>query len=117
LGVRLCDTASGNILGDHAVAVTGFKLADTPAAPLTASGFRLRAARMLKIYAHDDQVGPFARMEFDGEQIEVELGDGSGPVPVQTLSTSWRNKSGTTHEVRAAPLIVLVPLYHKIRIP
>jgi len=117
LGVRLLDTASSEILGDHAVAVTGFKLAEEPADPPIASGVRLRAARMLKIYAHDDQVGPFARMEFDGKKIEVELGDGRGPVPVQTLSTSWRNKSGTTHEVRAAPLIVLVPLYHKIRIP
>jgi hypothetical protein len=117
LGVRLCDTATTEIMGDHAVAVTGYKLADTPAAPLTTSGFRLRAARIRKIYAHDDQVGPFARMEFDGKQIEVELGDGRGPVPVETLSTSWRNDSGTIDQVRAAPLIVLVPLYHKIRIP
>jgi hypothetical protein len=117
LGVRLCDTASGEIMGDHAVAVTGFKLADAPAEPLTGSGFRLLAARIQKIYAHDDQVGPFARMEFDGHRIEVELGDGRGPVPVETLSTSWRNGSGTIDQVRAAPLIVLVPLYHKIRIP
>jgi hypothetical protein len=117
LGVLLCDTATTVVMGEHAVAVTGFKLSGTPAAPLTESGFRLRAARMQKIYAHDDQVGPFARMEFDGKQIEVNLGDGRGPAPVQTLSTSWRNDSGTTTDVRAAPLIVLVPLYHKIRIP
>ena len=117
LGVRLCDTATTAIMGDHAVAVTGYKLADVPAEPLTPSGFRLRAARMQKIYAHDDQVGPFARMEFDGTQIEVELADGRGAVPVETLSTSWRNDSGTINQVRAAPLIVLVPLYHKIRIP
>lgn len=117
LGVRLCDTATPESMGEHAVAVTGYKLADTPAAPLTSTGFRLRAARIQKFYAHDDQVGPFARMEFDGKQIEVDLGDGRGAVQVETLSTSWRTRSGLIDQVRAAPLIALIPLYHKIRIP
>ncbi len=117
LGVRLFDTASGTIMGEHAVAVTGFKLSDRPAEPLTNSGFRLRAARIQKIYVHDDQVGPFARMEFDDQALELKLGDNRGPVPASTLSTSWRNASGTINQVRAAPLILLVPLYHKVRIP
>lgn len=120
LGVRLCDTSlptGDNIVGDHAIAVAGFGISEQPAAPVTSSGFRHRAARIEKIYAHDDQVGPFARMEFDGKIVTVELDDGKGQVAAHSLSTSWRASDGTTHAIRAVPLILLIPLYHKIRIP
>jgi hypothetical protein len=120
LGLRLCNTAAppdDNIIGDHAIAVTGFRLADQPAAPVTRSGFRHRAVRIEKIYAHDDQVGPFARMAFDGKTVEVELDDGRGAVTASSLSTSWRAADGSTDKIRAVPIILLIPLYHKIRIP
>jgi len=34
-----------------------------------------------------------------------------------SLSTSWKSSAGTLTNVRAVPEVVLVPLYHKIRIP
>jgi hypothetical protein len=121
LGVRLCNTTTppgdDNIVGDHAIAVAGFSLSEQPAPSVTSSGFRHRAARIDKIYAHDDQVGPFARMEFDGKIVTVELDDGKGQLAAHSLSTSWRAADGSTNAIRAVPIILLIPLYHKIRIP
>jgi hypothetical protein len=56
---------------------------------------------MDKVYAHDDQIGPFARMAF---------------IQGTTFTTSWQN-AGHTCELRAAATAVMVPLYHKVRIP
>jgi hypothetical protein len=70
------------------------------------------ASRIDKLYAHDDQVGPFARMELDLTVGQAAMLDAKAtPVPM-TLRTSWRHGN-----VRAVPYYVLVPLYHKIRIP
>ena len=88
--------------GIHSVAVTGFSLGLTDPQPLVSTGLLLRASRIDKLYVHDDQIGPFARMEF-------ENGD---------LTTSWRSETtGTIGDTLATPLDLLVPLYHKIRIP
>lgn len=62
------------------------------------TGLQLRSSRIDKLYAHDDQIGPFARMTFNA----------SG-----ALDTSW----GGQGRVEGRPDIVLIPLYHKIRIP
>jgi hypothetical protein len=116
LGVRLRDTApNAKPADDHAIAVTGYKLTEAPADPLPESAFRLRATRIEKIYVHDDQVGPFARMTFDDARVNVEL-DGKH-ADLQSLSTSWRSADGSYDKVRAVPLLALIPLYHKIRIP
>ena len=55
---------------------------------------------MDKIYAHDDQIGPFARMQFVGGA---------------SFSTSWLNDTGQGL-LNAQAVLMLVPLYHKIRI-
>lgn len=105
-----------SILGGHAIALTGFSLGEEHATGYGETGFLLRAARIDKIYGHDDQVGPFARMVW--EKIKV-------PVPTEKaieksdqkfktlefLHTSW---AGCVH---AVPKFVVLPLYHKIRIP
>jgi len=106
--------ASPQFLGKHAVAVTGYGLAATPASP-TSSGFASQACCIDRIYAHDDQVGPFARMVLDGTTVPV-LSNGQ-PCNLLSLSTSWKNAAGTLDKVRAIPETILVPLYHKIRIP
>jgi hypothetical protein len=81
--------------GRHAVAMTGYSL-DMKGEPVPGeNGFLLRANRIDRIYAHDDQVGPFARMEWNGD----------------VLKTSW----GSAYIV--TPDVLLFPLYHKIRIP
>lgn len=86
--------------GGHAVAVTGYSLGYKDPVP-EKNGFLLRANRIDRIYAHDDQVGPFARMiwrwrDEDGKHI---------------LETSWDSEYVVT------PRFLLFPLYHKIRIP
>ncbi len=96
--------------GRHAVAVAGFRLGRRRAQPDPETGFLLRASRMTKIYAHDDQVGPFARMELDAVQVKTRRN-----IEQSSLSTSWIGHN--REDVRAVPDIILVPLYHKIRIP
>lgn len=102
LTIDLVDVLNGHeqSMGGHAVAVTGFSLGKVNPEPFGQSGFLLRASRIDKIYAHDDQVGPFARMAH---------AQSTGPY----LETSWQGH-GT---VEARPIFLLLPLYHKIRIP
>jgi len=113
LGIDLYekDGAGFRFDGKHAVAVTGFHLRPQKALPHGDTGFLLRASRVDKIYAHDDQVGPFARMVFDGIAVK------KGKQDLMSLSTSWGQQSGNVGQVRAVPTLMLVPLYHKIRIP
>jgi hypothetical protein len=90
-------------IGYHAAAVTGYSL--PPSAPATdfANAFQAIGDRIDKLYVHDDQVGPHARMSF------VETGS------AWHLSTSWGLGSHTN--VHAIPVAILLPLYQKIRIP
>lgn len=115
LGVDLVEqTASDRYkpMGKHALAIVGYNLGGSPTA-LSASGLILRSSRMDKIYVHDDQIGPFARMALDGRKITVESTKGELR-DATSLSTSWPGTSAG--EVRAVPDILLVPLYHKVRI-
>ena len=119
MGVGLYDLTrpeGDQLVGHHAVAVSGYNLTELDASQLRSPGFRLRAARINKIYAHDDQIGPFARMGFDGQCVNFLDAKGA-PDPAPTLSTSWPARDGSAARVRALPTILLVPLYHKIRIP
>lgn len=89
-------------MGAHAVTITGFSLGRTNPKPLEKSGFLLRALRIDKIYAHDDQIGPFAKMTECFSSREY-------------LETSWQ--IGCENRIEALPWFLLLPLYHKIRIP
>lgn len=102
LTIGLVDVLDGQerFMGGHAVAVTGYSLGKEQPEPFGPSGFLLRASRIDKIYAHDDQVGPFARMEHAYS---------TGPY----LATSWQGHG----VVEARPIFLLLPLYNKIRIP
>jgi hypothetical protein len=123
LGCDLFDTTSPTpeLRGKHAVAVTGFSIANANPSPLSQwqnvkplyAGFLLRASQIDKLYTHDDQVGPFARMVFDGQKVNVPVSGGN--IAFSSLSTSWGLRQN--RKVRACPEFLLVPLYHKIRIP
>ena len=103
-------------LGRHAVVVSGYCLGQQQIQGYGQSGFLLRLSQIDKIYAHDDQVGPFARMIFDN--VSVPIMTSVGQKDLFSISTSWKSpSSGQIGDVRAVPEIVLVPLYHKIRIP
>ncbi len=120
LGLLLLDTNNktpAELQGRHAVAVTGFSLGYPACRPQGDTHFQLRASRIDQLYVHDDQVGPFARMPFDEQEIETSLGDDQ-VIRVPTLGTSWRGGGdGAIGTARAVADTLFVPLYHKIRIP
>lgn len=100
--------------GYHAVTVGGYHLATAaPSGYSSISDVPLIAARIDKLYANDDQVGPFARMEFDGLSV-IETSATPNVTHPLSLSTGWLSPLGPD---RAVPLALLVPLYNKIRIP
>ncbi|HVS72226.1 MAG TPA: hypothetical protein VHQ47_13300 [Phycisphaerae bacterium] len=114
----LFDTGGGTpaFRGQHAVAATGFGVGAAVMGAGGPNGFLSNSCFIDRIYAHDDQVGPFARMVFDG--TTVTLPDNAGnPQQHLSLSTSWRDSAGGNVAVRFVPQMLLVPLYHKIRIP
>ncbi len=103
ISVLLNDWSSGKpeAMDHHAVALTGFSIPSTASpVPLPPYGLLLTATRLDKLYAHDDGIGPFARMKFEK--------DG--------LSTSWRGKNGKIGSVKAVGKGLLIPVYHKVRI-
>lgn len=116
LGVELVRgnaTSGFKSIGRHAIAVSGYNLGGA-VTPITSSGLALRSSRIDKIYAHDDQLGPFARFELLAGQIDYTNMRGEPITAPLSLSTFWPAAAG--EEVRAVPDILLVPLYHKIRI-
>lgn len=118
LGFPLYSTTSvpNTPMGKHAVALTGYSLPIGNPIKYSASDFKLVANRIDKLYAHDDQVGPFARMVFDGNKIILHDSNGQ-ELKLESLSTSWRAPNGDIGSARALPEILLIPLYNKIRIP
>lgn len=99
----------------HAVAITGFKLGkDKPTENST--GLLTTASRIDKIYVHDDQVGPFARMTIDEETIPFRKIDNEIRYAI-SFSTSHPNSKGALTHVKAVPDLIMIPHYHKIRIP
>ena len=113
-GFHLIDVSASSpeVIGKHAVAITGYSLGRAQATFLESMGFLLKATRIDKIYVHDDQVGPFSRMEFDDQTIQFK--DGSQAL---SILTSWQGNDGNIGGKRAVSDILLIPLYHKIRIP
>lgn len=116
LGVMLYDVSGKNIIfkGGHALAVTGYSLDKSKTIKTSNQLPKLTSDWIDKIYVHDDQIGPFARMDLDGISIVLNK---NGTLKRESLSTSWPDKAGGNTEVRAVPEILLFPLYHKIRIP
>lgn len=118
MGVSLIDVSSPRKpinLGEHAVAVTGYHLTGQSGARARHTGFRQKATTIDKIYVHDDQLGPFARMQFDGVRVRQRV-NRRRTINAHSLSTTWKSRDKTLR-VRAIPRILLVPLYHKVRIP
>ncbi len=97
---------SGTVKGVHGVAIVGYRVSSDPPA-CEEDGFMLWSSRVTKLYCRDDGVGPFARMEF------LPSGDSSRAL----LSTSQADTIENIGSWRFVPDAVLVPLYHKIRVP
>lgn len=102
--------------GRHAVAVTGYNLSAKPPMAEQETGFLRHAMRIDKLYVHDDQVGPFARVLLDGKKINIQATPGAKRRLLWSMQTSWRSRQPNQY-MRGVPLMLFVPLYHKIRIP
>lgn len=105
LGFTLIDSTlpkPDNILGKHAVAVTGFSLGNQKPAPFSNNNMLITASRIDKLYVHDDQIGPFVKMIFQANNL---------------LKTEWLDCKNNPNNVFASPEMLIIPLYHKIRIP
>jgi hypothetical protein len=117
LGMNIIDFSTMEIQTDqdkeelHAVAVTGFSLGNKNPIPYLRTGFLTVSSQIDKIYAHDDQVGPFARMILS--QDGLQTGEGG----LKTIYGSWKGKDGKIGSSGAVPDQLLVPLYNKIRLP
>ena len=113
LAVKLWDTGSTppTLVGGHAMAITGFGERTGTPPPAIPNQMLDESTQVNRVYVHDDGIGPFARMELDGVSVRTPEGDRF------SLSTSWKSSGGTKGVVRAVPEVMIVPVYHKIRIP
>ena len=68
----------------------------------------LRGLRIDKFYGHDDQFGPFGRLEI-GPSVKV----GTTEYPV-SFKGSWTDPVG--NKLNLYPNVIVVPVYHKIRL-
>jgi hypothetical protein len=99
-------------LGGHAVTVSGFHAG----APLVAhvQGMWLRCNGITRLFVHDDQVGPFVPMDLMTVEAE-RIPDSVWPYPDLLLSSAWSAPERHSLVVFGAEMLLL-PLYHKIRI-
>jgi hypothetical protein len=88
----------------HAVTAVGFQLSNSEN-PALMSSVELRSARLVKLYIHDDRLGPYARAHlrpissYLGDELELEIEwDGDGTVE--------------TRKIRSA----VAPVYPKVRL-
>lgn len=91
------------------MAVAGYSLAEQPLRGAEVPGHAfipLLGRRIEKLYAHDDQSGPFARMV-------VQDNDSQQPFPLR-LETDWVDQHGQPYPVY--PYAVIVPVYNKVRL-
>jgi hypothetical protein len=109
-----------NHLGKHAVTICGFSINDEVKNEALLHGeFYTRADSINKIYVHDDQLGPFARIEFGKATTDQYV------ARVQTKEAAYSgivtdylcNYIGTPADQIMLPNNILGGLYHKIRIP
>ena len=99
-------------VGAHAVTVLGYKQAkDVDPLPLFVEGPRLRSSAIQALYAHDDGIGPFSTLTF-----ESETAVNPGIDEVVLLKMERRNMADEVGTVSADTRILMIPLYHKIRI-
>ncbi len=127
MGIKLINRIT-NRVDMHAVTIVGYNFDENKKIdcvyqqPHEGYPFNLRASNISKIYVHDDQVGPFAKMEFGKIGFDIDKygkvmknEDGS-TYERWILTTSYGMENGRKI-YHAIPKALLIPTYHKIRIP
>lgn len=102
--------------GGHAVTVAGIHVGEERSKAWKEDDLALTASKIDKLYVHDDQIGPFARMELKGRKILYSDSDGDDGKGVEVLETTWLDDNGDEGNIVAIPLAMLVPLYPKVRL-
>lgn len=108
LGFMLCaiDNPPRGV-GRHAACVLGYRIDAPAASPYPQEpNFYLRSSRITGFYVHDDQVGPYARMNFSSGYVRS----------AEVLTTSFGQMHGCSESHFAIPEIAIIPLNHKIRV-
>ena len=95
LGIEIKDT------GLHLITLTGYR--QPVGVPKKEGDIAILASEIEKFYAHDDQIGPFSKLEFSG--------DSSFPI-----LTAWPIKNDFNKRRMAQVKSVIVPVHPKIRI-
>lgn len=100
-------------VGLHAITLNGYsKQADRVRQIEVAQGtscIPMTGLRIDEFYAHDDQIGPFARMAVRPPPA------GSGDEYPIVFEGSWQDES-TGQFLTLYPLMAILPVYHKIRV-
>lgn len=110
---EIMNNGNYEFLGKHAITITGFKIDNRISSQLEGLDLYLKARKIDKIYVHDDQIGPYAKMEFD--KVRITTKQNNEDITYDSLSTTWPDNK-EKDKVRAVPDILLIPLYHKIRV-
>lgn len=108
MGFGLLNIETRDLLNiGHAVAVIGYNIDEKKLTSF--SPFKLKSNQINKLYVHDDQVGPYAKMSFEHAKVkEIDR--------TWVLSTSF-GRSGDSDKYKSIPWAVSIPLYKNIRIP
>lgn len=108
-------TPTGGSHGGHAATVVGYRLNHkNPPLPEPDTNTLLRAGRIDKIYLHDDNVGPFARLDVKESDLAVHPEGHARKVFHGWLRCQWPTGSSGRSYITDR---VLVPLFTTIRIP
>lgn len=108
----------------HAVTVAGFELGAEPRRGLF--GLSLTAARMTRVFAHDDGVGPYAPFDLltDGkiQLATIRSNESEEEICVgELVLTSWMSEDDpvpeNNHRIPAITMDVLVPVHENVRVP
>lgn len=112
-GLTLYKKKNGHLVkhAKHAVTIVGYSFENGKIEPtILKKEIRLKSSRMTRIYCHDDQLCPFARMTFKSQKVFIDNHY------KDLLTTSWIDQS--TNSIMLASInVLLTPLYKKIRVP
>jgi hypothetical protein len=101
--------------GMHAITLAGYSLEKDKQREREVhpnyDGRNLKGLYISKFYAHDDQIGPFSRLEIqDGATVKVDSYEEEYPI---RFKGSWKDNG---RQLWMDPVVIIIPVYHKIRI-
>lgn len=116
LGFNLWEVGEAGVeprrFGKHAVTITGYNEINLLTNNFeNVNNLTLSSSKIDKFFVHDDQVGPFAKMDFSSTTVKYK------EYEFESLETTWIDSNREIGNIKAAPEVIILPLYHKIRIP